>query len=81
MVIVGLGLASIVWVFFTWLGVRRLQASWRQKRARRRTADHDSAETLASNDQLVQRLFVLWQGFREAFSVLIFRLCVDATTS
>jgi|KBSMisStandDraft_5_1062788.scaffolds.fasta_scaffold9551585_1 threonine/homoserine/homoserine lactone efflux protein len=35
MVIVGLGLASIVGaIFFIWLGVRRLHASWRQKRAR-----------------------------------------------
>jgi len=36
MVIVGLGLATIVCaVFFAWLGVRRLQAFWREKRARR----------------------------------------------
>ena len=43
MVIVGLGLASIVCVvFFSWLGLRRLQASWRQKRERRRIARHNS---------------------------------------
>jgi hypothetical protein len=45
MVIVGLGLASIVGaIFFAWLGMRRLQASWRQKRARdddQRAPRHD----------------------------------------
>jgi hypothetical protein len=52
MVIVGFGLAFIVGaIFVTWLGVRRLQVSWRQKRSQRsrlkyykdqRASRHDS---------------------------------------